>query len=65
MCLYSSDESERTKHHAVYDVFPNEAKKRKPSRQEVKIDLQIYMFCIALLKARPAVKHSTSRRNGS
>lgn len=28
------DESEKTKNHALYDLFPYQAKKRKPSRQE-------------------------------
>lgn len=33
---FLSDENEATKNHPVYDVFPNQAKKRKPSIREVK-----------------------------
>ena len=33
--LFCIDEGEKTKHDSMYDAFPNVAKKRKPSRQEV------------------------------
>jgi len=35
MFLFCLDEGEKTKHDSMYDAFPNVAKKRKPSRQEV------------------------------
>lgn len=35
MFLFYLDEGEKTKHDSMYDAFPNVAKKRKPSRQEV------------------------------
>lgn len=33
--MFCLDEGEKTKHDSMYDAFPNVAKKRKPSRQEV------------------------------